>query len=113
MSGGTLTGDVGQSISAAGIVKASLVYNPVADGITRSMGLAVTSTQNNVGDYSFTFSQSVNDRYFHITPSASANVNCVGYVDLGSDASGKTLRVRCYDADAGSDTDSYIIVSIL
>ncbi|NQV00276.1 MAG: hypothetical protein HQ538_06070 [Parcubacteria group bacterium] len=113
LNGGTLTGDVDQSIDADGIIKASLLYNPLADEITRSTGLSVSSTLNNTGDYSFEFSQSVNERFFQVTPSASNNINCTAYIDLGSDISGKTLRVRCFDADAGTDSHAYIMVSIL
>ncbi|MFH2105140.1 MAG: hypothetical protein ABII72_02790 [Parcubacteria group bacterium] len=112
LAGGALTGDVDQNIAADGIVKSSLIYNPIADSITKSMGLAATATQNGTGDYSFEFSQSVNDRFFQITPSASNNVNCVGYVDLGGDATGKTLRVKCYTASSDAAAQSYVVVSI-
>ena len=113
LAGGTLTGDVDQSIAADGIVKASLIYNPITDSITKSMGLAATATQNGTGDYSFEFSQSVNDRFFQLTPSSANNVNCVGYIDLGGDATGKTLRVKCFTANSGLAAQSYVVVSIL
>jgi len=106
------TGDVTQDTSSDGIVKAALLYNPTSNTLNNSFGLSPTPTKNNTGDYSIEFSESITNRYFQITPSSAFNVNCVGYIDTGGDPSGKTFDVRCFDADAGTDTDSYFMLTI-
>ncbi|MFA5070273.1 MAG: hypothetical protein WC528_03245 [Patescibacteria group bacterium] len=113
--GAYFSGDVVQwDYTGDGTVHAAFWYDP-ANIYMSSFGDPAVSVKNGVGDYSFTFSNLdvYDERFFQITPVASAsNTNCVGYADVASDISGKTLRVKCYVANTGAATDSYLQVAI-
>ncbi len=104
----SISGDVTQDISDGGILKAALFYNPIANTASPTFNLSVTPTYNGVGDYTFVFSESIHGKYFVITPSAQNNANCVGHVDLGADASGKTFDVNCFLANSGAAANAYL-----
>jgi hypothetical protein len=107
-----LSGDISQNLSSNGIIKAALLYNANNDTIQRSFGLSATAVKDDTGDYLLTFSESITDRYFQITPSDRTNVNCVGLVDTEYYPSGNTLNVHCFDADAGGATPSFFMLTI-